>query len=78
MRVPDIMRKLAIEGFTNTGQKKYANALFSAMSRHPNKFVKVGRGLWTLREFAGDQINANEGEDDLEECEEPLLNPTAR
>jgi hypothetical protein len=51
MRSRDIAAMLLRGGYRHDNPRMLANAIFSALSRRNDKFMRVGRGLWTLREF---------------------------
>ncbi len=52
LRVPEIAESLVkTYGFRPLPDRSQDKKTFNAMRRRPDKFVRTGRGLWTLLEF---------------------------
>lgn len=52
----EILRELRAAGRISSTQGSYAT-LKKALERHPDRFAKIGRGLWSLVEAAPEQMS---------------------
>ncbi len=76
-QVADIMRKMLALGYENpnrnTSETVLKNSIYSAMLRSPDRFERVGRGRWRLRQQSDDLDSQDDGslfgEEDTEEEE---------
>ncbi len=50
LHMKDIMSRMKAMGYQITNEGKFYGNLFTAMSRQPDRFKRVGKGVWTLKD----------------------------